>query len=80
VVSASGTANPIVWTSTHSGSNAILYALNASNLANEYYDSTQAASSRDAGPAPVKFTSPVVANGMVFVGGTSSLVVYGLLP
>ena len=80
VVSASGTANPIVWTSTHSGSNAILYALNATNLANEYYDSTQAASSRDAGPAPVKFTSPVVANGMVFVGGTSSLVVYGLLP
>jgi hypothetical protein len=79
-ISANGAVNGIAWATTHSGSNVILYAFDASNLATELYGSDQAAGSRDLGPAPVKFTSAVVANGQVFVGGQSSLVVYGLLP
>ena len=79
-ISANGTSNGIAWALTHSGSNAVLYAFDANNLATQLYGSNQAAGNRDLGPAPVKFTSAVVANGHVFVGGQSSLVVYGLLP
>ena len=79
MVSANGTANGIVWTSDHNG-NALLHAYDASNLATEFYNSGQAASSRDALPTPIKFVSPVIANGQVFVGGAATVAVYGLLP
>jgi hypothetical protein len=79
-ISANGSMNGIAWATTHSGSNVILYAFDASNLATELYGSDQATGSRDLGPVPVKFTSAVVANGHVFVGGQGALVVYGLLP
>jgi Concanavalin A-like lectin/glucanases superfamily/Chitobiase/beta-hexosaminidase C-terminal domain/IPT/TIG domain/Fibronectin type III domain len=87
VISAAGTANAILWTvdSSKSGTNgaatgpAVLYAFNPSNLANEFWDSTEAASSRDKAGNAVKFVVPTVANGKVYVGGVGSLTVYGLL-
>ena len=60
---------------------AILRAYDASNLANELYNSTQAAGSRDALNDPAaKFSIPVVANGKTFVVTRTRLTVYGLLP
>lgn len=57
---------------------AILHAYSASTL-KEFYNSTQAGTRDKAGNA-LKFTSPTVANGRVFVGTATELDVYGLLP
>ena len=76
-VSASGTANGIVWT-LDKGSNQ-LRAYAAGNLADELYTSGQAAGGRDSLGSLATFATPAVANGMVFVGTTTALVGYGLL-
>jgi hypothetical protein len=74
-VSASGTSNGIVWAlSQHNYCTpqsggcgpAILYAYDATNVANELWDSSQV--SGDAAGYAVKFTVPTVANGKVYVG------------
>jgi chitodextrinase len=86
-ISASGTADPILWAvdSSSSGTNgaptgpAVLYAYDATNLANEFWDSSQAAGNRDQAGNAVKFAVPTVANGKVYIGAAGQLNVYGLL-
>jgi len=79
-ISANGTSNAIVWAVQSSPSSAaVLHAYNPANLAVEYYNSTQAASSRDAFGNGNKYITPVVANGKVFVGTPDGVAVFGLL-
>jgi hypothetical protein len=76
-VSANGAAAGIVW--VLDGGAGVLHAFDATNLATELYDTTQAAGGRDAAGPPVKFAVPTVVNGHVYVGTQTELDVYGLL-
>jgi len=82
-ISASGTSNAVLWTienGAYSTSGpAVLRAYDPANLSSELYDSTQAAGNRDQAGNAVKFTTPVVVNGRVYVGGVNQVTVYGLL-
>jgi hypothetical protein len=79
-VSASGTANGIVWVHENAGSGAaVLHAYDAANLANELYNSTQAANGRDSFGAANKFITPTIADGKVLVGTANGVGVFGLL-
>jgi hypothetical protein len=77
VVSSDGTApgTGILWTI---GSDSILRAYDASNLANELYDSSQNAS-RDGLNGYVKYSTVALANGEAFVGTSANLAIFGLL-
>lgn len=59
---------------------AVLHAYNAGNLANEYWNSTMAANSRDQAGNAVKFVPPTVANGKVYLSTRTEVDAYGLLP
>ena len=76
-VSANGSSNGIVW--VVEPAKAILHAYNATNLANELYNSNQN-STRDALGSNVKFAPVTVVNGRVYVGTKTRVVGYGLLP
>lgn len=75
VVTANGTSNGILWFINGS----VLAARDAMTLA-PLYSSRLAANGRDTLPPTAHFASPIVADGMVFVGTQNSLVIYGLLP
>jgi hypothetical protein len=75
IVSADGTSNGIVWVMNSN----ILYAFDASNLANELY-SSKTVSPRDTLDAVPHFGGPIEANGKVYVGTTTQLAVFGLFP
>jgi hypothetical protein len=77
-ISANGAANAIVW-AVENGGTAVLHAYDATNLATEFYNSNQAANSRDQFSGN-KFITPMIANGKVFVGTPNSVAVFGLLP
>jgi hypothetical protein len=74
-VSANGTSNGIVWIFA---STSFLGAYDATNLANELYNSNQNQQRDQTGHA-VKFAIPTVADGMVFLGAENEVDVYGLL-
>jgi hypothetical protein len=76
-ISSNGVSNGIVW-AVENGTTAVLHAYDASNLANELYNSNQAANGRDQF-AGNKFITAVVANGRVYVGTPTSVAVFGLL-
>lgn len=83
-LSANGGQNGIVWLVTNNqnaaGTPATLHALNATNLADELWNSDTNAT-RDQPGAFVKFASPTVVNGRVYVPTLSdSVAVYGILP
>lgn len=77
-ISANGTAAGIVW-AVENGSGGVLHAYDATNLGNELYNSSQAANSRDSF-SDNKFITPMIANGKVFVGTPTGVVVFGILP
>ena len=88
-ISSQGTSNGIVWAidatqfgipGSHGLGPAVLHAYDASNLATDLWNSSQAPNSRDQAGDAVKFTVPTVANGRVYIGTRSTVEVYGLLP
>jgi hypothetical protein len=88
-ISSQGSSNGIVWVTDSSqygppsafGSGpAILHAYNATNLAQEYWNSAQANGNRDQAGNAVKFVPPTIANGKVYVSTRTEIDVYGLLP
>jgi hypothetical protein len=81
-ISANGTDEGIVWAidnGPQTGLTARLFVYDASNLATELYDSTQAPQSRDEFNNN-KFITPLVINGKVFLGTSTNVAVFGLLP
>lgn len=80
-ISANGTANGIVWAIENGSSAGVLHAYDASNLANELYNSNMAAGARDtfATDTDDKFVTPLIANGKVYIGAPNAVVVFGLL-
>ena len=72
VVSANGAQNGIVWALELGSGSGALHAFDAADLSKELFS--------DAPGSYVQFSSPMVADGKVFVGTLDSLVVYGLLP
>ena len=59
---------------------AILYAFDATDVPSMLYNSAQAPNNRDGAGNAVKFAVPTVANGKVYVGTSTEVDVYGLLP
>ena len=79
-VSANGTQNGIVWAlESSTGSAGVLHAFDATNLANELYNSGQAANGRDSFGTGNKFITPMIVNGKVYVGTQTGVAVFGLL-
>jgi hypothetical protein len=78
-ISANNTSNAIVWAAENSGT-AVLHAYDANNLGTELYNSNQAANFRDHFGAGNKFITPTIANGKVYVGTTTGVGVFGILP
>jgi hypothetical protein len=82
VISANGTNTAILWAlDTTASGGAVLHAYDATNLATELYNSTQAGGgTRDTIGTTGKYAVPLVANGFVYIGTQSGLAIFGLLP
>ena len=79
-ISSNGNTNGIVWALESTlGSPAVLHAYDATNLANELYNSKQAANGRDSFGNGNKFITPMIVNGKVYVGTPNGVAVFGLL-
>jgi hypothetical protein len=77
VISANGNTNAVVWVLQWESS--LLHAYNHTNMATEIYGTDQNPT-RDALDGAADKTAPTVVNGRVYVGTTTNLDVYGLLP
>lgn len=73
-----GGRNGIVWAVENSGGNGVLHALDAANLGHELYNSNQAGARDEF--ADNKFITPMIADGRVYVGTPTGVIVFGLLP
>ncbi|MGA8431139.1 MAG: choice-of-anchor D domain-containing protein [Candidatus Sulfotelmatobacter sp.] len=82
-ISSNGTKNGIVWVVESDGAAtskaSTLWAYDAMDIAHGLYNSG-ASGKRDIAGAAVKFATPTVANGKVYVNTAVELDVYGLLP
>ena len=78
VVSAAGTTNGIVWVMDRNANE--IHAYDAGSFATELWNSGMKIGGGDSVGAVTKFASPTVADGEVFVGTLSGLVVYGNQP
>jgi hypothetical protein len=88
-LSANGAMSGIIWDTDNSAYDKtdptlsgplVLHAYDATNVATELYNSSQAAAGRDTAGLALKLTVPTIANGRVFVPTGSELDIYGLLP
>ena len=77
-ISSNKGANAIVWASENTDP-AVLHAYNANTLV-ELYNTNQASGGRDHFGVGNKFIIPMIANGKVYVGTTTGVGVFGLLP
>lgn len=77
-LSSNNGSNAIVWASENTNP-AVLHAYNAKTLV-EIYNSNQASGSRDHFGTGNKFIIPTIANGKVYVGTTTGVGAFGLLP
>ena len=81
VVTANGTKGAIMWAIERipgNGNGGVLHAYDATNIANELYNSTQA-NSRDLFGEATKFSVPTITNGKIYIGTQNSLAIFGLL-
>jgi hypothetical protein len=77
-ISANGSTNGIVWAVERvSSTSSVLHAYNASDVSKELYNSNHNAARDSLGGS--KFPVPTIANGKVYVGTFTGLVVYGIL-
>ncbi len=80
-ISANGTQNGIVWAIEHNKSTGdVLHAYEATNLTTELYNTSQAAAGRDTFGTASHFGTPLIVNGRVYVGTSTGVAVFGLLP
>jgi len=79
VISANAASGAILWAVDSTPAGAVLHAYDATNLAQELYNSDQAASGRDSVGLAANSVTPVVANGKVYVATQNGIVVFGLL-
>ncbi len=77
-ISANGATNAILW-AVENTSPAVLHAYSATNLAQELYNTNQAANERDQFGAGNKFMVPTIVNGKVYVGTPTGVAAFGLL-
>lgn len=86
-VSSNDTTSGIVWAidssaygppGSHGTGPAVLHAFDATDVSAELWNSAQV--SADAAGNAVKFTTPTIANGKVYIGTRTEITVYGLLP
>jgi len=79
-VSSNGLSDGIVWAiqaDAYGNGPAVLHAYDATNLSDEFYNSGNT-SGRDTLDTAVKFTTPTITNGKVYVGCNSSVGVFGI--
>ena len=80
-ISANGNTNGILWALQSNGDSqpGTLHAYDPADLSHEYYTSDQAGA-RDRLDPWLKFTTPLIANGRVYVISAGRLTAFGLLP